>query len=593
MPEGLRAENVGGDPGFLTYFAERRLGGVFVGVDMSTGILTADSWTEDIDLAREILRYGSHPAGEDPLLTLEDESQSLSRPLLVVIDSPQSRAVVDKVCRQLDGTLRQVLSNSLKFLLVLRTPPEIELAPYPVLSAAVMPGKDHSGGPSLALDRWDAATAREVWNAKRHPDEPSFDVLPPKIRNLARLPLYMSLIRAAKSTEPPGETNAYRLVDFCVASILKAAGLHVDHAMANLTALARKQLAAAWPHHLLPTIETDQPGIVGAFTASPIPRLVRSDPSGSLTFHHDVIREYLFARWLVQFIESHGRSTTSVTLLNDLAARTSLSGDLRGILEFLFQGLDATSPALLAALAQSPSISVSESLPLMLELSGESPAFATAEVLRACASRCLHDNGLPLARALLHTSPVVTALGADYPRWMLRLLRRFGPAVWSDIVTCVETQLSVATVHDFVRLAQLDTVEDAVFLARHFYVFVAADDGRSQELKSLLSHPDWRTRAALAEGIGAGHAIPQHAVSSILESLTRDRDYKVRAAVAEAVGRSAVPGVGHLLGTLLDDGNWHVRERLLQGLSFRVGDDSAADLVIQRQGAWRNGPRNV
>ncbi|MBM0224497.1 HEAT repeat domain-containing protein [Micromonospora sp. ATA51] len=557
-------------------------------------LLTADSWTEDIDLAREILRYGSQPAGEDPLLTLEVESRNLSRPLLVVIDSPQSRAVVDKVCRQLDSTLRQVLSDNLRFLLVLRTPPEIEFAPYPVLSAAVMPGQDQGAEPSLRLDRWDARTAREVWNAQRHSDEPPFDALPPRIRNLVRLPLYMSLIRAAKSTEPLGQPNAYRLMEFCVASILKAASLDVDRATADLTALARRQLAAAWPHPLLPAIEADPPGNIGDFTASPIARLVRSGPSGSLTFHHDVIREYLFARWLAQLIESHGRSTVTIELLNDLAARTSLSGDLRGVLEFLLQGLDATSPELLAAVAQSPSLSITETLPLMLELTGESPAFATAEVLRVCASRCLHDNGLPLARALLHTNAAATALGSEYPRWMLRVLRRFGPAVWSDIVACVETQLPVAAVHDFVRLAQLDTVEDAVFLARHFYVFLAADDGTSQELKALLAHPDWRARAALAEGIRAGHAITHQTMISIMESLAADRDYKVRAAVAEAAGRSTAPGLEHLLAALLEDRNWHVRERLLQGLSIRVGDDdSAADLVIQGQGAWRHGPRNV
>lgn len=576
-----------GKTSFTRYLASRA-----PGVDVQ--LLTADSWTENTDLAREILRYGSQPAGEDPLLTLEDESRNLSRPLLVVIDSPQSRAVVDKVCRQLDGTLRQVLSGNLRFLLVLRTPPEIELAPYPVLSAAVMAGQGQGAEPSLRLDRWDAPTAREVWNAQRHSSEPPFDALPPKIRNLARLPLYMSLIRAAKSTEPLGQPNAYRLVEFCVASILKAASLDVDRATADLTALARRQLAAAWPHHLLPAIEADPPRNVGDLTASPIARLLRSGPSGSLTFHHDVIREYLFARWLAQLIESHGRSTITIELLNDLAARTSLSGDLRGVLEFLLQGLDATSPELLAAVAQSPSISITETLPMMLELTGESPAFTTAEVLRVCASRCLHDNGLPLARALLHTNAAATALGAEHPRWMLRVLRRFGPAVWSDIVACVETQLPIAAIHDFVRLAQLDTVEDAVFLARHFYVFLAADDGTSQEMKALLAHPDWRARAALAEGIRAGHAIPHHTVISIMESLAADRDYKVRAAVADAVGRSTVPGLEHLLATLLDDRNWHVRERLLQGLSFRVGDeDSAADLVIQGQGAWLNGPRNV
>ncbi|MBB5111377.1 3-keto-L-gulonate-6-phosphate decarboxylase/transcriptional regulator with XRE-family HTH domain [Micromonospora echinospora] len=583
-----------GPPGCGKTSFTRHLASRAPGADVQ--LLTADSWTEDTDLAREILRYGSQPAGEDSLLTLEVESRDLSRPLLVVIDSPQSHAVVDKVCRQLDATLRQVLSGNLRFLLVLRTPPEIELAPYPVLSAAVMPGQGQaqSAEPSMRLDRWDVPTAREVWNAQRHVDEPLFDALPPKIRNLARLPLYMSLIRAAKSTEPLGQPNAYRLVEFCVASILKAASLDVDRATGDLTALARRQLAAAWPHPLLPAIEAKVPGDIGELTASPIARLLRSGRSGVLTFHHDVIREFLFARWLAQVIEAHGRSTVTIELLNDLAARTSASGDLRGVLEFLLQGLDATSPELLAAVAQSPSISITETLPLMLELTGESPAFTTAEVLRVCASRCLHDNGLPLARALLHTNAAATALGAEYPRWMLRVLRRFGPAVWSDIVACVETQLPLAAVHDFVRLAQLDTVEDAVFLARHFYVFLTADGSTSQELKTLLAHPDWRARAALAEGIRTGHAIPHQTVFSVMEALTADRDYKVRAAAAETVGQLTAPGLEHLLATLLDDRNWHVRERLLRGLSFRVGDeDSAADLVIRGQDAWRNGPRNV
>lgn len=118
---------------------------------------------------------------------------------------------------------------------------DLELTPYPVLSAS---GHARSGSrqrPALPLGRWAAGTARDVWNAQRHESEAPFDALPTKIRNLTHLPLYMSLIRAANLAEPPGQTNAYRLIEFC-ASILKAAGLDVERAMADLTALARQQL---------------------------------------------------------------------------------------------------------------------------------------------------------------------------------------------------------------------------------------------------------------------------------------------------------------------------------------------------------------
>ncbi len=557
-------------------------------------LFSANSWIDhEPDLAREILRYASSPAGEDALLTLEHECGNLTRPLVVIIDSPRTRTVVEQVCQQLDTVLRQVLTNRLRFVLVLRTPPDMELSPYPVLSATLMPAADDTPGATLRLDRWDTVAARDAWNGSRRDDEPSFDALPPRIRTLARLPLYMNLIKAAGSADPLGLASPYRLVDYCVRSIIQTAGLDVEKSLRELIALAHYELSRTLPAPLR-QLQDDNPGRPDVSPDLAAVTILLRTGSQHPTFDHDVIREYLFATWMAQTIEARGRSSATIDVLNDLAERSSSSADLHGVFEFLIQCLDTTAPDLLAAVAQSPTIGIADTLPLMLDLAGDNASFTSSDVLRVCASRCSHEDGLALAKALLRNDAATAALGSEYPRWMLRMLRRFGSAIWPEIAQCVDTHLPADTVDEFVGLTQVETAQDAVFLARHFFAFFGAAAEHAEKLSELLNHPDWRVRAALADGL-RGHGAAEHRLlDTIAGPLAGDRDYKVRAAAAAAVGYSPGPARRHHVTTLLADQNWHVRERLLETMSLSgIPPQDIAVLVADEEANWRHGPDSL
>ncbi|MBN1172998.1 MAG: HEAT repeat domain-containing protein [Micromonosporaceae bacterium] len=558
-------------------------------------LLTADHWLDGgADLATEVLRYGSTAVGSDALLTLEREGSALTRPLVVIIDSPRQRSVAEQLCRDLDAILRQVLTDQLRFIMVFRAPVGIELARFPVLAAAVMPS--HPGTwPSLELDRWDLATAREVWQRSRTPDEPPFDALPAQIKALARLPLYMHLAKVAGSIQQVGQSNSYRLVEFCVRTIIEAAGWDVAETSQQLSDLSRREMAGMFTEAVpeaLTAVSRSTP--VHDLTPLPGSPLLRHTSAGQTTFEHDVVREYFFAAWLARSIEARGRSTQTIEAINYLADRTAMSADLYGTFEFLLQHLDAYAPELLATVAQSPTISITAALPLILGLAGENAAFASRDVLQVCASRCLHDNGLALARALLRHDTMPNALGSEYPRWLLRVLRRFGASVWSEIISCVETQLPEPAVRQFVTLANLDAVEDAVFFARHFYAFFGDDAESRDRINTLLSHPDWRVRAAVADGIRQGQTTNRQVIAVLVAPLTHDRDYKVRAAVASATGHLATLVARHHLETLLADPSWHVRERLLAALAARSSlTDEVAELLVGDEQHWQGSPSNV
>ncbi|WP_242624659.1 orotidine 5'-phosphate decarboxylase / HUMPS family protein [Krasilnikovia cinnamomea] len=557
-------------------------------------LISAVDWSEgSMDLAAEILRYASIPGGADPLLTLEHESAALSRPLVVVIDGPAVGKSLQEVCRQLDVILRQVLIAHLRFLLVMRTPPDLELARHPVLAASIMEPDKTDRGSSLRLDRWDLASARVAWESSRASDEPSFDELPTRVRHLARMPLYMHLIKAAGLSESPAHTNAYRLVDFCVRSIVMASGRDAPATMEQLGQLAQQEISETVVGPLTALQRpADRTALVDApLDAAALP-LLRVATGRRPTFDHDVIREYFLATSVAQMIEGRGRSSATVEIINDLAARTMTSADVHGIFEFILQYLDAKAPDLLAAVSQAPTISLTGALPLMLDLTGDGAGFATEDVLRACASRSMSDSGLPLAQALLRIPALASILGEDHPNWILQVLSRFGSPAWPNIVSHVQEHLNAREVQNLLRSAQLDDADEAVFFARYFFASFGEDCDPTGSLQALLGHTDWRVRAALAAGI-AEQSTGHHITDVVIDTLVTDPDYKVRAAAAEAVGRRPLGIPHHRMSRLLLDENWHVRERFLRGIASNGTPIDDAVRAILGGEAWQHAPANV
>jgi transcriptional regulator with XRE-family HTH domain len=214
-----------------------------------------DGWNEDYDLATHILRYASIDAGQDALLTLERACEALSRPTVVVIDGLRTEAAIQDLCRQLDLVLRQVLTDCLGFMLVLRTPPEIEFTAHPVLAAAIRQAHGAPAGTSLLLSAWTLGEAREVWDGCRTSIDLSFDRMSARVRRLARLPLYMQLIKSAGDSSSVGEQSGYRLIDYCVRAIAASAARNAETMIAQLitwplssagTPTVRQSLQA-WP----------------------------------------------------------------------------------------------------------------------------------------------------------------------------------------------------------------------------------------------------------------------------------------------------------------------------------------------------------
>jgi 3-keto-L-gulonate-6-phosphate decarboxylase/transcriptional regulator with XRE-family HTH domain len=545
----------------------------------------------EVDVASLILRYASIGPDRDPLLTLEQECARLRRPLIVFIDGATADAYSQRLCREIDSVLRQVLTGNLRFGLILRTPPDVDFSAHPVLAASVMRPVAETGSASLHIRPWGLNEAREVWDASRTVDQLPFARLPSKVRQLARLPLYMRLLKSAGNGDWSNESTAYRLVDYCVRSIVGTVDRDVESAMRGMAALAESELRHLVPRSLLPlrTPAAVDNRIEPSFS-SPLLRQVSGSPRS--TFDHDVIREYFLATRLAQIIEEHGRSTRSVSALNEAAVLAGESAVGYGALEFTVQCLDWIAPELLARLSMSPTVAVATTLPLLLELAGDEAVFATDEVLRSSASRCLHKTGLALAKILLRMPRLPSALGDYHAQWTVEILRQFGSDVWDSLVENIEYRLSAGQLRSLLETADLGIAADAVFFASHAATFTGNDPDLAAPLKILEQHPDWRVRAALANGL-RGDPASRPAADHIITLLMRDRDYKVRAAVADAVGRLGADEARYRV-TLAMDENWHVRERLVRGLATTTATlDGELRAILLTDPTWRDCPEQV
>ena len=530
-------------------------------VDTDCQLHDVRSWAlVSVDIAAEILRYASIPGGDDALLTLEEHSTTLDRPCLVVLDGIDSHSTFSVVGRQIDAILRQVTSAKLRFLLTVRTPPDVETTAHPLLHTLLFRPTGDVDVSRYILSPWSADQARRCWQAAC--DQP-FDSLPPGVQQLVRTPLYMKLALNAPPAQNGDDLSAYELLDHSVRRLLGNG--HVEHRLSMLTVLARHQAHTEVPTALsaidgvpaLPELPADLPATI-----------VDTDQSGRRRFAHDVLREYFLSTYLAHVLAQQGRSITTVQALNEMADRAATSGTARSVFALVVQRLDSVAPTLLEAIATAPTASATSMLPLLIATS-QGARFVTPEVLRACAVRAEHDADPSLARALLSDARRLHhALGNGRHQWILALLQRFGTSLWPEITTFVETTFDDSDARTLLDTAHLTRTDEATFFARHFYLFFA--DASDEPLEVFLGHLDWRVRAALAEALDDGAAALDDTGLSVMARLVQDADYKVRAVVAPVVVRaSGTSALAHLT-TLLNDENWHVRERALYGLD-RLG----------------------
>lgn len=575
-----------------------------LGSEVDFQLHAATSWApQHFDLAVEILRYASISGGEDSLLTLESEAAKLPRPCLIVIDGITAQEQFDPIARHIDIILRQVQSAFLRFVLVIRTPPQIQTAAHPVLNASIF----HRPGPRLesepyVIPHWTTADARATWNSAKPADTASFDALPHPVQQLTRLPLYLRLLLAAGPTTADADANPYSLVDHCMRSLVGGAGLDIDRTFDALANLAQRDMPAVIPAILTP-LTTSQPASDQTLLENreDLAAILRTQiPGRSPEFVHDILREYFLATRLTQLLTNTGRSVATVSALNDLAEQAATSATVRNVFEFVIHHLNSTALDVVTAAALAPTISLSTTLPLMLKFADT--AFATSEVLRACAERCDHDLAHELTTALLTTPALMPAVGDAFHRWLVAALRRFGTAIWDSAARFIEQNFDARAVQALFTAADLDHGDEATFVARHFFLFFG--DNEALALTSLLNHENWRVRAALAQGLRDQRAPTTQASNLVIGTVVNDTDYKVRAAAALALAHMPTNAATTHLPTLLLDRNWHVRDRVLQGLLLNAPNtgDSAASIVELAQAAlslvatepsWQRCPAHV
>ena len=569
-----------------------------VATDADLQIFAVTEWPDEhVDLASESLRYASIPPGQDALLTLEEHCAGLSRPCVIVIDGVANDHDFAFIGRQIEAILRQVRTPYLRFLIAVRTPLAVETTAYPLVHANIYAStKSPSARSSVELVQWTPAEARSLWDQARTEQTPPYDQLPSGIQHLTRTPVYLRLALAASLQMPRDDLNGYALLDQCVRTIIgngdavAVVSLLTDHAYRQY----REELPGAMPAvtpgltHVTATCGTRLPAHVA--------RNIARQHDDGLEFTHDVLREFFVSTAIADYLHAQGRCLTTVRTLNDLAERAATSGVARNIIELVFQRLDNIAPDLLVYVAKAPATSVASTLPLLMVVADNS-RFATAELLRQVVQRAEREPSLCLCRSLLHVRSVSAALGSDLATWLVALLRGFGTVLWPDVTRFVEHTFGIAEARALVDATDLTVGDEAIFLARHFYLFSTATD--LLHLDAFLGHSNWRVRAALAEGISDDRAPLDVSTLRVLEQLVHDPDYKVRAAAARAGTRVAGTAAQRHVVALLHDDNWHVRELVLRSLDQRAAnypDDTLVQTAVattDTDPSWQHCPQHV
>ncbi|WP_330256892.1 hypothetical protein OG874_21420 [Nocardia sp. NBC_00565] len=269
--------------------------------------------------------------------------------------------------------------------------------------------------------------------------------------------------------------------------------------------------------------------------------VVEQAPGGGIRFSHDVFREYFLATRIVEEMTARGRSASTVTAFNELAVHATRSAVVQSVFDFVVCALSASAPNLVEMIALAPSTTLDVALPMLIESAAAQGISVSDDVLRACAHRCNQAPARQLARALLATPNLPAGLADQHAPWVIKQLQTHGSQMWEDIARHIERVLDIRISTRILERIDLDHVGEAAFLARHFDLFTTVGHDGGDLLEQLLTHLDWRVRAALAEALLGHHTITRVNVGRIVDRLVRDDDYKVRAAVARVVGTSKPP----------------------------------------------------
>jgi hypothetical protein len=150
---------------------------------------------------------------------------------------------VDELGAHLERVLRQIATQRLRFLLVVRTPPEAELSQFPVLAASVYEADSDRPGTSGVVSRWSMGEAARAWSSATMDSSVAFSDLPASLCALATIPLYLRLMVDSGKVESLTSATSYRLVDHCVQSLIRRSRSDSTQVYEHLIQIA----ATSWP----------------------------------------------------------------------------------------------------------------------------------------------------------------------------------------------------------------------------------------------------------------------------------------------------------------------------------------------------------
>jgi hypothetical protein len=400
-------------------------------------------------LAASILRYADVPIGSnDPLQLVSRLLDESTETWLVVVDGISDAIQWRWLGKELDLVLSHIGNPRLRFLVTHRSGLDFSISEFPILSVLTFrPFRGSRSRTSAAyrLDPWSGSDAQRIWDAGRGEGVPAFTALPQPLQHLLRWPLHMRLARETVSetaTDLSQIPSSFELVDTSVHAALDRVGAGAEAGLVAMQALAatiydREFNVRAEPLQgdLQPT-EADLVSVVDAELAIAVDRGGRR----RVAFAHDLFAEYSLALTSIQEVLDQADPMNGLRLLSRLARSAETSGTAQGALELTVLGVASKHAEvwrqMMAVLHRRVSTEVTLCLPTIVRLHCRGTRLLEAtdveNLLAVSASRPKQR----LAQSLLDCPVLVNDLPAPIvARWLLDLVRIFGPVLWWEILS--------------------------------------------------------------------------------------------------------------------------------------------------------------